>query len=263
MWCFAFMWDFSGIADEAKLSKYFLLFTLAFCFEVPFQLCSLCWYYFYQLEVPLFQPCSSHSPYFGACEIFHSVQQAFMECLEVSSSIITNPHLGFLSFLEALRFACLVSACLPCPFTLLFAPVGLFRLRELCDGERLFQTDVLPPLFSLCCFTALLCPSVCAHSCRGQTVGPFFGVGRLLGGKRDRKERGRREDIRGVSSPLITFHFCKVPDLWPVSFLAPTSRLYLLCNETTLFCGGKMTTSRDEVVKYLLSLGEKGDSARK
>lgn len=35
--CFAFMRDFSELADETKLSKYYLLFVLAFCFEI-FQL---------------------------------------------------------------------------------------------------------------------------------------------------------------------------------------------------------------------------------
>lgn len=38
--CFAFLWEFSGVAGEVKPSQYYLLFTLAFCFEIPFQLCS-------------------------------------------------------------------------------------------------------------------------------------------------------------------------------------------------------------------------------
>lgn len=38
------MWDFSGTAYEAKLSKYYLLCTLAFCFETAFHLCSLAFF---------------------------------------------------------------------------------------------------------------------------------------------------------------------------------------------------------------------------
>lgn len=44
--CFSFMWNFSELADEAKLSKYYLHFGLFFCFEMSFQLYSLCSFLF-------------------------------------------------------------------------------------------------------------------------------------------------------------------------------------------------------------------------
>lgn len=127
---------------------------------------------------------------------FIQFSRRFWSVYESGVVLRTNLRLCFSLILEALRSACSGPACLHCLFTLLSRPpIQLFRLRELCDGERLFQADFLPPVASWCCFTAaLLYPSVCAHICRCQTVFPCLGVGRLLGGKRDRR---KGEEERG------------------------------------------------------------------
>lgn len=178
-----------------------------------------------------------------------------MECLQVSSGIITNLHLCFSSFLEGLWFACSVSAHLHFLFTLLFTLVRLIKIKRTLWWKKTLL-DSLSSSFVLCVFIAVLYSCVCAHSYRCQAVGSFLGVGRLLGGQ----ERTLQEMIiLSIVSKFLTFgpsHFCPWLKRLDLFICACVMRL-------VVFCHDRVTTSREEVVKYLLSLMTMGCLARK
>lgn len=83
------------------------------------------------------------------------------------------------------------------------------------------------------------------------------------------EESERREDVREDYSSFISFFLRTSLNLWPELFSPSTllrQKPYLFMSACIIrpifFCGDTMTTSMDEVVKFLL-LREKRDSARK
>lgn len=93
-------------------------------------------------------------------------------------------------------------------------------------------------------------------------MGPCLGAGRLLGGKRDRRKGEEERTLEGIPllwsisifSKFLTFGLSHShpPDL-------ETVPLHLCCIKRPMFlCSGWVTSSRDEVVKYLLSLVGRG-----
>lgn len=93
-------------------------------------------------------------------------------------------------------------------------------------------------------------------------MGPCLGTGRLLGGKRDQRKGEEERTLEGI------------PLLWSISIFSKfltfgpchshpadleTVPLHLCCiNRPMFLCSVRVTPSRDEVVKYLLSLAGRG-----
>ena len=122
--------------------------------------------------------------------------------------------------LQALRFACSVPASLCLCF---FPSFGYWDEGNLVVENESPRT-VSSCLFSLYCFIVIVIYSfVCAQGLRYQVVGSF-GVERHFGGERNSTEGRGGEGIleKKEYSSLISFHLCKILNLWLVSPQPPS-----------------------------------------